>query len=76
MVAIWVGSASMVKKLTKQSLPSVKPRSKPYIEYDADLGGFGVAVYPSGVKSWVCEYPAARRRSWRCEKARDAGQDL
>src|SRR5271167_220895 len=46
----------MVKRLTKQSLPSVKPRSKPYIEYDADLGGFGVAVYPSGIKSWVCEY--------------------
>src|SRR5271157_1862867 len=43
-------------KLTKQSLPSLKPRSKPYIEYDADLGGFGVAVYPSGIKSWVCEY--------------------
>jgi integrase len=46
----------MVKKLTKQSLVNLKPRSKPYIEYDADLGGFGVAVYPSGIKSWVCEY--------------------
>ena len=33
-----------------------KPRSKPYIEYDSELVGFGVAVYPSGVKSWVCEY--------------------
>jgi integrase len=43
-------------KLTKQSLPSLKPRSKPYIEYDSDLAGFGVAVYPSGIKSWVCEY--------------------
>jgi integrase len=46
----------MVKRLTKQSLASLKPRSKPYIEYDADLGGFGVAVYPSGIKSWICEY--------------------
>jgi integrase len=46
----------MVKKLTKQSLPNLTPRSKPYIEYDADLSGFGVAVYPSGIKSWVCEY--------------------
>jgi integrase len=46
----------MVKKLTKQSLPNLKPRSKPYIEYDADLCGFGLAVYPSGIKSWVCEY--------------------
>jgi integrase len=46
----------MVKKLTKHSLTSLEPRSKPYIEYDADLSGFGVAVYPSGIKSWVCEY--------------------
>jgi integrase len=43
-------------KLTKQSLARLKPRSKPYIEYDSDLPGFGVAVYPSGIKSWVCEY--------------------
>jgi integrase len=43
-------------KLTKQSLPSLKPRSKPYIEYDTELIGFGVAVYPSGIRSWVCEY--------------------
>jgi integrase len=46
----------MVKRLTKQSLPSLRPRAKPYIEYDTDLAGFGVAVYPSGIKSWVCEY--------------------
>ena len=46
----------MTKRLTKQSLAGLKPRSKPYIEYDADLTGFGVAVYPSGIKSWVCEY--------------------
>ena len=46
----------MAKRLTKQSLASLKPRPKPYIEYDPDLGGFGVAVYPSGIKSWVCEY--------------------
>ena len=43
-------------KLTKQSLTNLKPRAKPYIEYDADIIGFGVAVYPSGIKSWVCEY--------------------
>jgi hypothetical protein len=43
-------------KLTKQSLASLKPRAKPHIEYDTELIGFGVAVYPSGTKSWVCEY--------------------
>jgi integrase len=43
-------------KLTKQSLASLKPRAKPHVEYDTELIGFGVAVYPSGTKSWVCEY--------------------
>src|SRR5580704_4716777 len=43
-------------KLTKQSLASLKSRAKPYIEYDTELIGFGVAVYPSGIKSWICEY--------------------
>jgi integrase len=43
-------------KLTKQPLASLKPRAKPYIEYDTELIGFGAAVYPSGIKSWVCEY--------------------
>jgi hypothetical protein len=43
-------------KLTKQSLARLKPRAKPHIEYDTDLIGFGAAVYPSGAKSWVCEY--------------------
>ena len=46
----------MMKRLTKQSVAALEPRSKAYVEYDADLRGFGVAVYPSGVKSWVCEY--------------------
>jgi integrase len=58
-VAIWwrfeLEPHSMVK-LTKQPLASLKPRAKPYIEYDTELIGFGVAVYPSGIKSWVCEY--------------------
>src|SRR3984957_6179383 len=43
-------------RLTRQPLANLKPRSKPYIEYDSELIGFGVAVYPSGIKSWVCEY--------------------
>jgi integrase len=43
-------------KLTKRPLASLKPRAKPYIEYDTELIGFGAAVYPSGIKSWVCEY--------------------
>jgi ABC-type Fe3+-hydroxamate transport system substrate-binding protein len=45
-----------VVKLTKQPLASLQPPAKPYIEYDTELTGFGVAVYPSGIKSWACEY--------------------
>jgi hypothetical protein len=29
----------------------LKPRAKPYVKYEADLTAFGVAVYPSGIKS-------------------------
>ncbi len=28
-------------------------RAKPHIEYDMELIGFSVAVYPSGAKSWT-----------------------
>jgi integrase len=45
-----------MRKLTKRTVDALSPRDKPYIEYDTDLTGFGVAVYPSGIKSWVCEY--------------------
>jgi hypothetical protein len=39
--------------LTKLPLANLKPQAKPYIEYDTELTGFGVAVYPTGIKS--CE---------------------
>jgi integrase len=43
-------------RLTKRVVDSLAPRQNQYVEYDSDLKGFGVAVYPSGIKSWVCEY--------------------
>jgi integrase len=43
-------------RLTKRVIDALSPRQKQYVEYDTDLTGFGVAVYPSGIKSWVCEY--------------------
>ena len=43
-------------KLTKQPIEALKPRHKQYVEYDTEPTGFGVAVYPSGIKSWICEY--------------------
>jgi len=43
-------------KLTKRVVDALSPRQKQFVEYDTNLTGFGVAVYPSGIKSWVCEY--------------------
>ena len=45
-----------MRKLTKRTVDALSPRKKQYVEYDTDLTGFGVAVYPSGIKSWICEY--------------------
>jgi Arm DNA-binding domain len=50
-------------RLTKRVVDALSPRHKPYVEYDIGLTGFGVAIYPSGIKSWVCEYrPHGGRR--------------
>jgi hypothetical protein len=43
-------------RLTQRVVDGVSPRQKQYVEYDTALTGFGVAVYPLGMKSWVCEY--------------------
>src|SRR4029077_16537784 len=43
-------------RLTKCVIDALSPRQKQYVEYDTDLTGFGVAVYPSVIKSWICEY--------------------
>jgi integrase len=43
-------------RLAKRTVDALAPRERQYVEYDADLAGFGVAVYPSGVKSWIVEY--------------------
>src|SRR6516162_5186815 len=45
-----------MRKLTKRTVDALLPRQSQYVEYDTDLTGFGVAVYPSGIKSWICEY--------------------
>jgi hypothetical protein len=38
-------------RLTKRVVDALSPRQKQYVEYDTDLTGFGVAVYPSGMRS-------------------------
>lgn len=43
-------------KLTKPSVAALASKDRAYIVYDDALPGFGVRVYPSGQKSYVCEY--------------------
>ena len=60
--------------LTKQSLASLKPRTKPHVDYDGELIGFGVAVL-SDAKAWMCEYRQHRGGRGVANKTRDAWQD-
>ena len=43
-------------RLTKRNVDTLTERKSAYPEYDDALPGFGVMVYPSGVKSWIVEY--------------------
>lgn len=45
-----------VLKLTKRTVDALTATDRPFIAFDEDLAGFGVTVYPSGVKSWIVEY--------------------
>jgi len=45
-----------VAKLTKRTIDSLEVRSKDYFVWDDELGGFGVRVMPSGVRSYVVQY--------------------
>ncbi|HRF07464.1 MAG TPA: integrase arm-type DNA-binding domain-containing protein, partial [Xanthobacteraceae bacterium] len=43
-------------KLTQRTVDALEPQATPYIEYDDDLKGFGIKVYPTGVMSWIVEF--------------------
>src|SRR5882724_2519476 len=45
-------------RLTKTHVAALPTRDKTYIEWDADLPGFGCRVTKNGAKSWVVEYRA------------------
>jgi integrase len=45
-------------RLTKTAVASLVPRASTYIEFDAELPGFGIRVTPKGAKSFVVDYRA------------------
>jgi integrase len=52
--------AGMVK-LTKRVIDGLEPREKDYFEWDDDLPGFGVRVWPTGKKTYVAQYRAGKQ---------------
>lgn len=48
-------------RLTKTVVESAKPRARDYFIWDASLKGFGVRVFPSGTKVYVCKWGLGRR---------------
>jgi integrase len=67
--------------LTKRALDAAKPAAEDYQVWDTKVRGFGVRVYPSGVKSFILQYRNAAGRTRKAllgrygpltaEKARD-----
>lgn len=50
-----------VAKLTKRIVDALEPRAADYFEWDADLAGFGLRVWPTGKKVYLVQYRADAR---------------
>lgn len=48
-------------KLTKRVIDSLQPRDKDYFEWDDELPGFGVRIWPTGKKTYVAQYRAGKQ---------------
>lgn len=48
-------------KLTKRLVDGLEPAEKDYFEWDDELPGFGVRVWPTGRKTYVAQYRAGRQ---------------
>ena len=75
-------------RLTKRNVDSIKPSGKAFIIWDAEMGGFGIKISPSGRKAYVVQYRISRksRKTRRmtlgahgtisCEQARTKAKNL
>lgn len=48
-------------KLTKRVIDGLQPRDKDFFEWDDDMPGFGVRVWPTGKKTYVAQYRAGKQ---------------
>src|SRR5580765_7026210 len=44
--------------LTKRTVDAARPAAKRYYIWDRNLGGFGLRIEPSGIKTFVAKYRA------------------
>jgi len=51
-------------RITKALVEKIKPKKKEYCVWDDQLTGFGMAIYPSGRKSFIIQY-WLERKPWR-----------
>lgn len=77
-----------VAKLTKRVVDELKPDDKPYVAWCGKLPGFGIAVRPSGVMSFIAQYDfggragSTRRATigrygdWTADEARSEAEDI
>ena len=77
-----------VAKLTKRVVDGLKPTEKPYVAWCGTLSGFGIAVRPSGVMSFIAQYDfggragSTRRATigrfgdWTADDARKEAEDI
>lgn len=50
-----------MSKLTKRTIDALQPRDKDYFEWDDELAGFGVRVWPTGKKTYVAQYRSGKQ---------------
>lgn len=55
------GEVAGLAKLTKRMIDALQVRDKDYFEWDDELPGFGVRVWPSGRKTYVAQYRAGKQ---------------
>ena len=76
-------------KLTKRTVESLRPGTRPFYAWDSLLKGFGVKVLPSGQRRYIVKYRVGGGRSGRqrwymvgthgamtCDEARDIACDV
>lgn len=48
-------------KLTKRTVDGLDARDKDYFEWDNELAGFGIRVWPTGKKTYVAQYRSGKQ---------------